>query len=161
MATRSARSRRSRTLPRGRRLRRRKMSPARRITRGLFLAFAGALLLYPVYLSSGMPRVFATCELGSPAMMWLEAAVSPSIAVYGLLATVGAGMFLRPKMLQSAAVSFAVGFGVEVLEAILNAGACRLRDMLPVVVGIAMATAIHSAMRFATPSPPVKAKRRR
>ena len=85
------------------------------------------------------------------AAQWLETAFGWPVGAYGLLATIGAGMFLRPKILQAAALTFVVAVGVEVLEAMLNHGSCSARDLVPAAIGIAMAVGIHTAMRSATP----------
>ena len=142
-----------------RRARRRRVSPARQISRILFTAYAGTLLLWPVYLSSGTPRIFAVCEIGAPLQFWLDTAFDWPISIYGLLTTVGAGMFLRPKILQAAILSGLVAVGVEVLEATLNTGACRARDLLPAAIGIAMAVSVHTAMFAATPARQVRVRR--
>lgn len=157
-STTTARS--GKAIPKGRRVRRRTVSPARKISRVLFTTYASALLLYPVYLSSGTPRVAGVCEVYAPAEMWAQVAFSHPVGIYGLLATVGAGMFLRPKILQAAFLSALVAGGVELVEFAFNAGTCSIRELLPAFIGIAMAVGIHTVMRAATPPPPVRRVKR-
>jgi len=145
--------------PKGRRIRRPRVSPARQISRGLFTAFVAGLLLWPVYAASGTPRVFAICEVGAPLELWTKTAFGWPVATYGLLATIGAGMFLRPKIIQAATLTALTAIGVEVVEMAVNHGACRVRDLVPAFVGIGLAVAVHTALRSATPPPPVKVKR--
>lgn len=153
-------ARSGKAIPQGRRVRRRSVSPARKISRGLFTAYAGALLLYPVYLSSGTPRVVGVCEVYAPAEMWAQVAFSTPVGIYGLLTTIGAGMFLRPKILQASFLSAFVAVGVEVVEFAFNAGTCSVRELLPAFIGITMAVGIHTVMRAATPPPPVRKVKR-
>ncbi len=160
MARTSTRSAASARVPRGRRAPTR-ISPARQISRGLFTAFAAALLLWPVYESSGVPRVLAICEVSAPLEMWAGVAFGWPVAVYGLLTTVGAGMFLRPKIIQAASLAAITAVGVEVVEFSMNAGHCRVRDLLPAAIGIAMAMGIHTAMRVAMPPAAVPGGRKK
>lgn len=159
MARSSSRSVAAGRLPQGRRVRRRRVSPARQISRWLFVGYAAALLLWPVYQSSGTPRAFGVCEVNAPVELWLQGAFGYEIAIYGLLTTIGAGMFLRPKILQASVLAGLVAVGVEVLEFTLNSGVCRLRDLVPAFIGIAMAVGVHTAMRTATPPTPGKVKK--
>lgn len=157
MASRSAK----RKIPKGRRIRRRRASPARQISRVLFAVIAVGLIVFPAYQAGGVPRVYTMCEYSAPMSLWLKTAFGPQIAVYGLLTTVGAGMFLRPKILQSSILSMMTAVGVEGMEAMYAQDSlCRVRDFVPAMLGIGLAVAVHTAMRSATPKV-VKVKKRR
>jgi len=125
----------------------------------LFTAYAAALLLWPVWAASGTPRVFSICEVGAPLDLWVKGAFDWPIAAYGLLTTVGVGMFRRSKVLQAGALAAMTAVGVEVVEMTINHGACRVRDLLPAFIGIGVAVAVHTAMRSATPPPRTRLKR--
>jgi hypothetical protein len=115
---------------------------SRRVLKPLPLLTLSSLALLETPLRSSFTvRARAVCEYRASWAVWASGAANlQHLLSYGIL-TILAAFTFRQRPLRSAAM-FVLGLSaaVELQQAIFTVGHCRLRDMLPNLLAVALAT---------------------
>jgi O-antigen ligase len=117
------------------------VSPA--VLRGAFIiASIAALAVTPIQAGFAL-REALSCELTPALHEWIPSIANVRHLVAYTILTILAVLSLRGRPLwQPVAIVLALTIGVEIEQAIFADGHCRLRDMLPNVIALAMGAAI-------------------
>jgi glycopeptide antibiotics resistance protein len=112
---------------------------SRLLVRLLFAVMAIAALVYTPATIGFVTRPALQCELVSSAELWLFGLTNVRhLVTYSILAAVAVWAFGTHSLWLAAAVALTITAGVELTQAIFADGHCRVRDMLPNTVGVAV-----------------------
>jgi hypothetical protein len=116
--------------------------------RGLLFALSALAFLQTPWRSNFRIRTHPICELRAPLELWLAGASNlQHLLSYGLLALLAAPAFRRRPLLTAASFVLALSAVVELEQALFSVGHCRLRDMLPNLLAVGLATAVSGGIR--------------
>jgi VanZ family protein len=95
--------------------------------------------------SAGVLRHPAWCELSAPLPQWWTGINNPRhIVSYGILCLIGATAFSGRRLAKAVAATLMISVLVEMEQAVLLAGHCRLRDLLPNTLAVCLCGLIWS-----------------
>jgi hypothetical protein len=112
-------------------------------------------LSYTPLRSAGTSRGATVCEFSAPLSVWCMGVYNVRhIGSYSLLCLVATGCFSKHRLLKAALLTLAISVVVEIEQALLNDGHCRVRDMLPNVLAVSLAALVWlTAHRHRRPQP--------
>jgi hypothetical protein len=116
------------------------MSP-RALRAALALVAFTALAITPI--QAGFATRAFTCDFGLNAADWIAGIANPKhLIAYAILAALAVSALRGRPLWQPVGLAILISLGVEIEQAIFADGHCRLRDMVPNVIAVAMGTAI-------------------
>ncbi len=114
-----------------------------------FFIIANAILIAVMAESEGQ-FAYTGCELSSSFELLRHSFSNfRHIAVYGLLFLSCVWSFEKHSIIRAAALVLAVSFLMEIVQITFHGGHCRLRDMLPNVVGVLWASTVYVIIQLA------------
>jgi hypothetical protein len=126
----------------------------RQIARWVFLVLITLTLLATPLRSSFRWRAAFFCEVRAPIERWLAGALNLAhFIAYGVLMLVGAFVFHERRLAKSGALVFALSAVVELEQAAFTVGHCRVRDLLPNLMAIALGVVVCWAITRVARSP--------
>jgi len=115
---------------------------------------ATVALSYTPLRSAGRLRGTAVCELSAPLSVWCMGIYNVRhIISYSLLCLAATTCFSKHTLLKAVLLTLAISVVVEMEQAFLNDGHCRVRDMLPNLFAVSLAALVWlAAHRHRRPS---------
>lgn len=112
----------------------------------VFAVAATLALGYTPLKSAGLLRPTASCELSAPLELWWSGLQnSRHVISYGVLCLLAVACFAKQRVAKAAATVLVISALVELEQAFLAEGHCRIRDMLPNLLAVCLASLLWLA----------------
>jgi hypothetical protein len=123
----------------------------RNIARCVYLILITWVLSATLVRSAFQRRAAFVCEVAAPIERWLVGVLNVThLAAYSVLVLAGYWVFRERPYAKSAALVLALSVAVELEQAVFTVGHCRIRDLLPNLLAVALAGCGYLAIDRAT-----------